>query len=57
MREKDITQKYLTPYGYVNPAPEQTAATDPALGKQLWQRSKELSEQYVPGLEFPQTLL
>ena len=56
VREKDITGKYLTPYGYVNSAPDKTAAGDENLAAELWQRSKELCGKFAPSLGFPNSL-
>ena len=53
VREKDITGKYMTPYGFVNSAPDQTAAGNAALAKQLWERSTELCQKYAPELKLP----
>ncbi|KAI9676170.1 MAG: hypothetical protein M1817_000915 [Caeruleum heppii] len=54
--DKDITGKYLTPYGYVNSAPEGTPATDLKLGTQLWERSVELCGKFVGRLRMPEGL-
>lgn len=56
VREKDITGKYLTPYGYVNSAPDKAAAGNKKLAIELWQRSKELCEKYAPSLDFSKNL-
>lgn len=51
--EKDISGKYLTPYGYVNSAPEGKAASSEKLAEELWQRSVKLCKNHVPEMEVP----
>ena len=53
VRENDITGKYLTPYGYVNSAPEGKPAGSEALAEQLWKRSMEICKEHVPQLRIP----
>ena len=49
VREKDLTGKYFTPYGYINPAVEGTPAGDEVLAGVLWKRSAEICARVVPG--------
>ena len=51
VREKDITGKYLTPYGFINNATDGKPAADPSLRQQIWRRSIELCEYFVPEME------
>ena len=53
IREKDISAKYLTPYGYVNSAPDQKPAGDPELAKTLWEESIKVCGKYIEGFEGP----
>ena len=53
VREKDITGKYLTPYGYVNSAPDKTPAGNFELAKTLWEESSKVCGKYIEGFEGP----
>ena len=57
IREKDISGKYLTPYGYVNPTPDGKPAGSPASAKELWERSLELCLVYVPEMSIANKLV
>ena len=51
VRKKELSGKYMTPYGYVNSAPFGKPASDPVLAEQLWKRSIELFEKHVPEMK------
>ena len=56
VHEKDISGKYLTPFGYVNSAPDGKPASDPSLAKQLWERSMVLYRKHMPDMKIPDGL-
>ena len=51
VQEKDISGIYMTPYGFVNSAPDGKPASDFMLAKQLWKRSIELCKKHVPEMK------
>jgi hypothetical protein len=56
VKEKDISGRYMTPYGFINSAPKGKPASDPILAEQLWKRSIELCEKYVPEMKIDDDL-
>ena len=57
VKDKDIIGKYLTPYGFVNSAPDGTSAAGNKLAKALWTESVEACWRSVPGIEILQWIL
>ena len=57
VREKDITGRYLIPYGFVNNAPDKAAAGCLRLARELWRKSVEICRKHVPGFKIPESIL
>ena len=57
VQSKDITGEYLTPYGFVNSAPDAAPAGNVELAKALWKESVETCRKHVPGLDIPEWIL
>lgn len=57
VQSKDITGKYLTPYGFVNNAPNAAPAGNIELAKALWKDSVETCRRHVPQLDIPEWIL
>ena len=57
VQEKDISGEYMTPYGFVNSAPDGKPASDSMLAKQLWKRSIELCKKHVPEMKIDDDIL
>lgn len=53
VREKDVSGKHLTPYGYVNSATDGKAAGSEALAGHFWDRSMEICKEHVPEFQTP----
>lgn len=57
IQTKDITGKYLTPYGFVNTAPDAAPAGNIDLAKTLWEESVSTCRKHVPESDIPEWIL